>query len=98
VEHLIHTLLVNGKGGLLVKYEIYSASRTLDYYGKVPEGTCRIIAYRLDIGDSVFKVIDTDLDIQSLFDANKPQPNTWYSDGPDRVNLEMVIQHLKKMN
>ncbi|QJU39050.1 hypothetical protein [Serratia marcescens] len=98
MEHLIHTLLVTGKGGLLVKYEIYSTSRTLDYYNKVPEGTCRVIAYRLDINDSSFKVIDSDLNIQSIFDANKPKPNTYYSDGPDRVNLEMVIQHLKDMN
>ncbi|MBE4973210.1 hypothetical protein I5P92_08745 [Serratia ureilytica] len=98
MEHLIHTLLTNSKGGLLVKYEIYSTSRTLNYYNKVPEGTCRVIAYRLDISDSSFKVIDSDLDIQSLFEANRPKENTWYSDGQDRVNLEMVINHLKDMN
>lgn len=95
MKHLIHTFLAKSSVSELVKYEIYSDSRKLDYFGKVPEGTCRVISYGVENG--IFKLLDSDVDVQPLFDANRPDPNTWYSDGNDRVNLEMLIKHLEKI-
>ena len=95
MKHLLHTIVVSAKDRSLIKYEIYSNEYRFDYYGKVPEGTCRVIAYKLEPTDSVFKVTDSDLSLDELFKANQPKPNAWYSDGPHRVNLEMVIEYLK---
>lgn len=95
MKHLIHTILIPVNNGSLVKYEIYTTNQRLDYYGKVPDGTCRVIAMKLEPGDSVFKVTDSDVSLDELFKANQPKQDTWYSDGPDRVNLIMVIEYLK---
>lgn len=96
MKHLLHTVIVSAKDSTLIKYEIYSKEYRFDYYGKVPEGTCRVIAYKLEPNDSDFKVIDSDFSLDGLFKANQPEPNTWYSDGPNRVSFEMVIEYLKR--
>jgi hypothetical protein len=98
MKHLIHTIVLEGKSGDILKYEIFFWQGKLDYYGKVPEGKSRVIASKLDISDQVFKITDSDLSLIPLYEANKPTPNTWYSDGPERVNLEMVIEYLKKIS
>ncbi|HCB0413122.1 TPA: hypothetical protein MYM54_003333 [Klebsiella pneumoniae] len=97
MKYLNHTVLLSDQDGALIKYEIYTKQLRLENYGKVPEGTCRIVAYKLDDDADIFKVIDSDFSIDELFKANQPKPNTWYSDGPDRVNLDMVVEYLKKI-
>ncbi|WP_312663604.1 hypothetical protein [Pantoea sp. CTOTU49201] len=94
MKYLIQTFIAKNGDGDLIKYEIYSKSRKLDYYDKVPEGSCRVISYQLS-GDSI-SVLNEDVDVNGLFEANRPKPNTWYSDGPHRVNLEMLIEYLTK--
>lgn len=94
MKYLIQTFLVKKGDAEQLKFEIYSASRKLDYYDKVPEGTCRVICYQL-IGNSI-SLSNGDVDVQPLFEANRPKPDTWYSDGQDRVNLEMLIEYLTK--
>lgn len=96
MKHLIHTFLTSAGQEGLIKYEIYSKSRKLGHYEKVPEGSCRIISYNL-IGDEI-KTTNLNVDVSSLFEANRPAPNTLYTDGPDRVNLEMLINHLIKIS
>lgn len=98
MKHLIHTIVLEGKAGDLLKYEIFFWQDKLDYYGKVPEGKSRVIASKLDKSDHVFKITDSALSLKPLYEANKPEPNTWYSDGQERVNLEMVIEYLKKVS
>jgi hypothetical protein len=94
MKYLIQTFLAKSSDGSQIKYEIYSNSRKLDYYDKVPEGSCRVMSYRFE-GNSI-NLVDEDVDVDPLFAANKPAPNTWYSDGPHRVNLEMLIEYLTK--
>lgn len=94
VIHLIHTVLTEANDGVLTKYEIYSNNRKVDIYGKVPEKTCRVIYSRLNKGEQVFKIIDSDVNLHILFENNKSHSESWFSDGPDKVNLEMVIDYL----
>lgn len=94
MKYLIQTFLATSEDGIQIKYEIYSKRRKLDYYDKVPEGSCRVMSYQLS-GNSI-SLIDEDVDVQPLFEANKPNPNMWYSDGTDRVSLEMLIEYLTK--
>lgn len=94
MKNLIQTILTETNDGSLNKFEIYSKHRKLDIYEKVPEGSCRVVLYKLEANDHVFKIIDSNVDLQNLFEKHKPDPNTWYSDGPNRVNLEMVIAYL----
>lgn len=94
MKHLIHTFLHTSNSGDVVKYEIFTKSRTLNMHEKVPEGTCRVIKSELSVPDAGFKITDSNLNLQPLYEANKPQPNTWYSDGPDRVSLDMIIDYL----
>ncbi|WP_039029288.1 hypothetical protein [Leclercia adecarboxylata] len=98
MKHLIHTFLSTKSGGDTVKYEIFTKGSDLGYYKKVPEGTCQIIASKFDPSGNNFAVIDVNLNIDNLYEANKPAPNTWYSDGPDRVSLDMIISHLNKLS
>lgn len=95
MKHLIHTSLNEKDNGDVIKYEIFFKYRKPDYHEKIPEGTYRIIEYRWSSGDLYFNVTDPDVDIQMLYERNKPDPNTWYSDGPHRVSLDMIIEHLE---
>lgn len=47
-------------------------------------------------GEDLFKFAYADFDILPLFEAKRSQPNTWYLEGPDKVNLEMIINYLQK--
>lgn len=94
MKHLIHTFFNFGKSGSLIKYEIFTTYRKLGLHEKIPEGTYRIVESELSVGESFFKITNSEIDIRPLYEANKPQPNTWYSDGPDRVSLEMIIDYL----
>lgn len=98
MKHLAHTFLVTTADGSVIKYEIYTKDFDLGYYKKIPEGTCRIISSKFDMASKEFKVEDINLNIDNLFVANRPAPNTWYSDGQHRVSLDMVINHLKNLN
>lgn len=94
MKHLIHTFLSKSSDGSIFKYEIYSKFQDLGYHKKVPEGTCQIIESKFESESGEFRVVNIDLDIDALFKANQPTPNTWYSDGQDRVSLDMVISYL----
>lgn len=96
MKHLIQTLLTTSKDGALIKYEVYTDLRTLGHYETIPEGTCRVLLSTLS-DDGLFRVTNNSVDIQELFDRNQPNPNTWYSDGPDRVNLQMLITYLENL-
>jgi len=98
MKHLIHSFLSTSIDGSILKYEIYSKYQELGHYNKVPEGTCQIVALKFDSNSNEFKVTDINLDIDRLFKDNQPAPNTWYSDGQDRVSLDMVIGYLDKLN
>ncbi len=97
MKHLIHTFISKSVDGSFIKYEIYNENYDLGYHKKVPEGSCQIISSKFDLDTSVFKVTDINLNIDDLFKANQPAPNTWYSDGQDRVSLDMVICYLKNL-
>lgn len=94
MKYLIQTLLVNASGGGGVKYEIYSDSKDSDFLSKLPEGTCRVISYKLVNG--TLQLLDDDMDLQALFDANRPAQDIFYPDGPHRVTLEMLVDYLNK--
>jgi len=96
MRFLIQTFLTRTNDGRQLKYEIYSNSYKLDHFDKVPEGSSRVICYELI--DKITEVIDNDVDLTPLFKANQPKPNTWYSDGPDRVRLDMLIDYLRDKN
>lgn len=98
MKHLIHSFLSTSANGSTFKYEIYSKHQELGYHKKIPEGTCQIVQSKFDEDSSEFKVLDVDLNIDRLFKANQPTPNTWYSDGQDRVSLDMVICFLDDLN
>ncbi|HGV0028913.1 TPA: hypothetical protein ACNFPK_001488 [Citrobacter freundii] len=98
MKHLIHTFLSKSADGSIFKYEIYSKFQDLGHYKKVPEGTCQIIEYKFEPDSSEFNVININLNIDELFKANQPNPNAWYSDGKDRVNLDMVISYLDDLH
>lgn len=93
MRFLIQSFLARASSGHQLKYEIYSNSRQLNHYEKVPEGSCRVISYQLT--DKSIKIIDGNVDVTPLFEANRPEPNSIYSDGNDRVNLEMLIDYLR---
>lgn len=93
MRYLIQTLLATSNSGEMLKYEIYSDNRKVDYSDKIPEGSCKVIVYKL-VGDAI--QLSSDVDLQALFDANRPAHNTFYSDGPHRVSLEMLIDFLNK--
>ncbi|MGC0885345.1 MAG: hypothetical protein EOO84_11385 [Pantoea sp.] len=93
MRFLIQTFLTRTNDGRQLKYEIYSNSRKLDHFDKVPEGSSRIICYQLY--DKNIEIIDDDVDVKPLFEANQPDLNTWYSDGQDRVRLDMLIDYLR---
>lgn len=93
MRFLIQTFLTRTNDGRQLKYEIYSNNRKLDHYDKVPEGSCRVVCYQLS--DTGISIIDDDVDVRPLFEVNQPAPNTWYSDGPDRVRLDMLIDYLR---
>ena len=93
MRFLIQTFLTRTNDGRQLKYEIYSSNRKLDHFDKVPEGSCRVICYQLS--DKSIQIINDDVDVTPLFEANQPKPNTWYSDGPDRVRLDMLIDYLR---
>jgi len=96
MKFLIQTFLTRSRDGKQLKYEIYSNSRKLDHYDKVPEGSCRVISYQLS--DNSIVIINDNVDVMPLFAANRPKPDTWYSDGPDRVRLDMLIDYLIEKN
>lgn len=98
MKHLIHTFISKSAEGSIFKYEIYSKFQELGYHKKVPEGSCQIVESKFDPHSSEFKVNDISLNIDALFKANQPNPNTWYSDGQDRVSLEMVISYLDRLH
>lgn len=98
MKHLIHTFLSKSADGSIFKYEIYSKFHDLGHHKKVPEGTCQIIESKFEPESSEFNVININLNIDELFKANQPNPNTWYSDGQDRVNLDMVISYLDDLH
>lgn len=98
MKHLIHTFLSVSPGGSTVKYEIYSDYQEIGHHKKIPEGTCQIIKSKFDSDSNEFKMTDFNLNIDKLFKANKPKPNTWYSDGQDRVSLDMIINYLDNLN
>lgn len=77
MQYLIQTFLADSANGEQLKYEIYLKTMKLDAFNKVPEGSCRIMAYKLEGGLS--HLIDDNVDVQPLFDANQPEPNAWYS-------------------
>ncbi|HEN3249992.1 hypothetical protein [Yersinia enterocolitica] len=97
MKYLLHTLMDKKSNGDIFKYEIYIEEKNINHHEKIPEGTCRVIAYKFEAADSAFKIIDIDLNVQRLFDENKANPNTWYSDGNDRVNVNMLINYLQKL-
>ncbi|SUY02786.1 hypothetical protein [Citrobacter youngae] len=97
MKHLIHSFILKTDDGSTIKYEIYCKNHDLGYHKKVPEGSCQIISSKLDPDDRDFKVTDINLNIDALYKANQPAPNTWYSDGQDRVSLDMVISYLAKL-
>ena len=90
MKHLLHSFLSKSTDGSTFKYEIYSKYQELGYHKKIPEGTCQIVQSVFDVDSNLFKVVDIDL--------NQPNPNTWYSDGQDRVSLDMVISYLDALN
>lgn len=97
MKHLIHSFISKTADGSTIKYEIYCKSHDLGFHKKVPEGSCQIISSKFDPNVGDFKVADINLDIDDLYKANQPEPNVWYSDGQDRVSLDMVISHLAKL-
>ncbi|WP_395313128.1 hypothetical protein V1603_19555 [Enterobacter sp. ECC-219] len=98
MKHLLHSFLSKSTDGSTFKYEIYSKYQELGYHKKIPEGTCQIVQSVFDADSNLFKVVDINLNIDELFKANQPNPNTWYSDGQDRVSLDMVISYLDALN
>ncbi|PKC35759.1 hypothetical protein V462_13890 [Pantoea ananatis 15320] len=96
MKYLIQTLLANSNSGGQIKYEIYSDVQGSDSLSKIPEGTCRVISYKLVKGS--IQLLDDDLDLQALFDANRPAQGVFYPDGPHRVNLEMLVDYLHKQS
>ncbi len=97
MKYLIQTFIKEHAGGSLDKFELYSTSSSPTAHNKVPEGTCRIVKYHIEAGSELFNVVDRDVDVQRLFDDNQPEPNTWYSDGQDRVSIYMLMDYLLKM-
>ena len=98
MKHLIHTFISTSTDGSTLKYEIYSDYQSLDFRNKIQEGTCQVISSKFFSDINQFKVTDIDLNIDSLFKANQPKPNTVYFDGQDRVSLDMLISHLDSLN
>ncbi|HIF8253273.1 TPA: hypothetical protein ACX448_003996 [Klebsiella pneumoniae] len=98
MKHLIHTFLSTSRSGSIIKYEIFSEYQELGHHKKIAEGTCQIVKSEFDQDSNEFKVTDINLNIDKLFSANQPKPNTWYSDGQDRVSLDMVINYLNDLN
>ena len=97
MKHLIHSFILKATDGSTIKYDIFCMSYDLGYHKKVPEGSCQIISSKFDPDGGDFKVTDINLNIDALYKANQPDPNTWYSDGQDRVSLDMVISYLAKL-
>lgn len=97
MKYLLQTVISENHDGSVTKFEIFSDYALLDHHRKIPEGSCRILKFSLERDAQDFVLIDSNLDVQGLFDANQPKPNTWYSDGQDRVSMEMLIEYLSKI-
>ncbi|WP_426817663.1 hypothetical protein ACP3TC_04935 [Winslowiella sp. 2C04] len=94
MKYLLKTIIKELNNGAIEKFEIFSDFSSIGHYRKVPEGSCRILKYYFEPESTGFKLVNPDVNVQDLFDANQPKPNTWYSDGSDRVNIDMLINHL----
>ncbi len=97
MKYLIQTFIKEYSDGSFDKFEVYSTASSLTAHKKVPEGTCRIVKYHSEAGSERLDVVDQDVDVQKLFDNNRPEPNTWYSDGQDRVSIYMLMDYLLKI-
>ncbi|HHG7313381.1 TPA: hypothetical protein ACPXSN_005319, partial [Klebsiella pneumoniae] len=97
MKHLVHSFLSVSSDGATIKYEIYSQDQELGHLKKIPEGSCQIIKSIYQKDSNGFKLIDLNVNVEDLFKANQPKPNTWYSDGQDRVNLDMLINYLDNL-
>ncbi|MHA0954030.1 hypothetical protein [Enterobacteriaceae bacterium NFIX31] len=92
--HLLHTILTEENSGVLIRYEIYAKKQNIGIYGNISEETCRVIYSKFDEKIQVFKIIDSDVNLHFLFERCKPHSDSWFYDGPDKVNIQMIINYL----
>lgn len=97
MKYLLQTIIKEPKDGSIVKFEIFTNFSSLNHHKKVPEGSFRILKYRLESESKNFEIVDNNVDVQALYDANQPNPNTWYSDGNDRVGIDMLVNYLMNL-